>query len=385
MRILQIKHNPYCDNKKINFGHNKTFFIEEKNGIKCYIDNSIKDMFTNQKDTIINNTTQKTSEKIESNWINCIDNIQRYKSALNKTEIFTKLAQSLHSAQKFELAATTLALALNNAEKNIKFESDEKKYNSLINKTQNLEILKDFFATSRNNQTKFYVMNALKEYKSPYFLPVAEDVLEFDNDTVIYCDKKTTNVAREYLHNFYNFNLLRKTATKSNVHQNAALNIISKWGTANDKIVVEKIKEKATNNQIKAKCEQIEEKLKNLDKIQNFTKDEKEIQALKIRKNYKDFDTILNEIFDKSNQNALVEIKQYKYPHGSYNASKIIEKLSMSCNTPFESELIKLIGQTSTFINHMEFVKPEDNNTSQLNTEKAEAYYKIMMRSNFDK
>ena len=56
----------------------------------------------------------------------------------------------------------------------------------------------------------------------------------------------------------------------------------------------------------------------------------------------------------------------------------------MSYKTPFESELIKFIGQTSTFIKHMEFVKPEDNNTSQANTEKAEAYYKIMMRGNFN-
>ena len=49
MKISSISYYPYSASINKNFKQNKTFFIEEKNGMKNNIDNFTKNMFEDNK------------------------------------------------------------------------------------------------------------------------------------------------------------------------------------------------------------------------------------------------------------------------------------------------------------------------------------------------
>ena len=177
--------------------------MERISGMQTYTDSFVRTSLKEQQTSIVDNIAQKTIRKFENQWLTKAQNTKRYDTAINKTEFFNNLATSFYNEKEYEKAAISLAISINSVDKNPKFESDKLKFKQLIQNDKNLNILKDFYATSKNNNAKVYVMECLKNYNSEFFLPVAEDVLEGDIDELRYSDRLSSAKAREYLHNFY--------------------------------------------------------------------------------------------------------------------------------------------------------------------------------------
>lgn len=382
MRILSLSNISNGSNlQKVSFKNDKTFRVEEQNGVKNYVDTFVKNEINHKKQSTIEELIKKVVNSVSRQCLQDVRNVQRYLSPMNRVEIFSKLASVQHAAGKFDAAAVTLGVAMSNVEKQPVCDSDKARYKTLINTEENLSILKDFFATSRNNKARFFVMNEINNYKSPYFLPVAEDILEFDKDTTLPSDRDTAYIAREFLHQFYDFKLLDEASNKSKLHQNAVLNILDKWGLFADKYIVENIKDNATDNVIKAKIKNLlDDKLLHIGMHSSSKAVINKTNAISTARTQSLTD-LLHRLFENSDNEALKELKKYKYPQGMFNASLVVNELLKNKGSEHEAGLTKFVGQTAVFLKHLDFVKPIENDYSAVNKERAEAYYKILLRS----
>ena len=361
--------------------------MERISGMQTYTDSFVRTSLKEQQTSIVDNIAQKTIRKFENQWLTKAQNTKRYDTAINKTEFFNNLATSFYNEKEYEKAAISLAISINSVDKNPKFESDKLKFKQLIQNDKNLNILKDFYATSKNNNAKVYVMECLKNYNSEFFLPVAEDVLEGDIDELRYSDRLSSAKAREYLHNFYKFDLLKPALNGTTIQQNAALNIIAKWGTPNEITMIRELLAKeekgeiSIDYEIKNKAKHTIEILKDIGRNNdNFTSNTRE-KSPQITSTNLSFETLIKRIYMNSDNYLIKEIKKHKYPHGSHNATIAMNMLTRN-NGSNENEIIKFIGQTGTLLSHLEFLKSDSNDYTENNLLKTEAYYMVLMRMN---
>ena len=382
MKILFIT-NLSNSAHRYNQGFSSTppVYLQNINGIQNYTDTFINNSFENDKDSRVDNIRRRVSSNIETIWTNKADNAGRYKSELNKAEILNKISHALYDAGKTEKAAVILADSFNKIPRKAVSDNEKARIDKLVYEPQNLILLKDFYRTSVNNKSRLYVMESLKKLNSPYYLPVAEDILEFDKDTALYSDKKTSLTAREFLHSHYNFRLLKEPLSKNEIYKNAAMTVLDKWGLPQDINLLENVK---NNNdiQIRSKAKNIESHLRKLSNVS-------ETQTNTTKKQYKNpdlkhmsFDEIVKNLVNNQNiDDSILELKNQKYPDGVFNATKLINNMQDIKDSRAVSEAIKYIGQTGAFVSQREYVKLDDTTKSPYDNDKAEAYCKILLRS----
>ena len=382
---MKIVFNSNQQNKakyKHNFGQTPVY-LQNLNGLQNYTDTFVKDSFEKEKSTKVDNLTSRVYSNIEKQWTDKVNNVERYKSDLNKSEMLNRISHVLYNAGETEKSAVVLADSFNKLPRNVLLNTEKSRIDNLIYNPENLQILKDFYTSSTNAASRLYVMKSLKNLNSPYYLPVAEDILEFDKDTAVYSDRQTTLAAREFLHSHYNFNLLKDPLSRNSTYKSAAMTLLDKWGLPVDVSLLDKMKNDE-DIQIRNKALNVESHLKKLKNITNASSlnTQKTNYSVDTKKQLS-FDTVVENLVNNvDTADTILELKRQKYPDGIYNASKLIKNINNIKNPETLSAVIKYIGQTGAFIEHLDYVKPAENQKTPYDFERAEAYSKILLRKN---
>lgn len=142
-----------------------------------------------------------------------------YTLPANRITLFTNLA---HSYEPFDInkAAVVLATAISQVESKNQF---------TVNNTD-LTLLSKFFYSSNDYEAKFFVMSMLNKNGAGEFLPIAENILECDENIATINNKKTNYQARLLLNKHYNLDKLKALLESDDVYKIGALNVLSKWG-----------------------------------------------------------------------------------------------------------------------------------------------------------
>lgn len=142
-----------------------------------------------------------------------------YTLPANRITLFTNLA---HSYEPFDInkAAVVLATAISQVESKNQF---------TVNNTD-LTLLSKFFYSSNDYEAKFFVMSMLNKNGAGEFLPIAENILECDENIATINNKKTNYQARLLLNKRYNLDKLKALLESDDVYKIGALNVLSKWG-----------------------------------------------------------------------------------------------------------------------------------------------------------
>lgn len=142
-----------------------------------------------------------------------------YTLPANRITLFTNLA---HSYEPFDInkAAVVLATAISQVESKNQF---------TVNNTD-LTLLSKFFYSSNDYEAKFFVMSMLNKNGAREFLPIAENILECDENIATINNKKTNYQARLLLNKHYNLDKLKALLESDDVYKIGALNVLSKWG-----------------------------------------------------------------------------------------------------------------------------------------------------------
>ena len=117
-------------------------------------------------------------------------------------------------------AAVVLATAISQVESKNQF---------TVNNTD-LTLLSKFFYSSNDYEAKFFVMSMLNKNGAGEFLPIAENILECDENIATINNKKTNYQARLLLNKHYNLDKLKALLESDDVYKIGALNVLSKWG-----------------------------------------------------------------------------------------------------------------------------------------------------------
>ena len=175
-----------------------------------------------------------------------------YTLPANRITLFTNLA---HSYEPFDInkAAVVLATAISQVESKNQF---------TVNNTD-LTLLSKFFYSSNDYEAKFFVMSMLNKNGAREFLPIAESVLECDENIATINDKKTNYQARLLLNKHYNLDKLKTLLESDDVYKMGALSVLSKWGLERHSKLVEPLV-KDPNFKVADKAKSVISKLQNL-------------------------------------------------------------------------------------------------------------------------
>ena len=177
-----------------------------------------------------------------------------YTLPTNRITLFTNLA---HSYEPFDInkAAVILATAISQAASKNQF---------TVNNSD-LTLLGKFFYSSNDYEAKFFVMSMLNKNGAKEFLPIAENILECDENIATLNDKKTNYQARLLLNKHYNLDKLKALLESDDVYKIGALNVLSKWGLERHIKLVEPLVNDP-NFKVADKVKSVISKLQNLQK-----------------------------------------------------------------------------------------------------------------------
>ena len=166
-----------------------------------------------------------------------------------------KIHRYIISYKPFDInkAAVVLATAISQVESKNQF---------TVNNTD-LTLLSKFFYSSNDYEAKFFVMSMLNKNGAREFLPIAESVLECDENIATINDKKTNYQARLLLNKHYNLDKLKTLLESDDVYKMGALSVLSKWGLERHSKLVEPLV-KDPNFKVADKAKSVISKLQNL-------------------------------------------------------------------------------------------------------------------------
>lgn len=348
MRIISI--NKTNNNNKQPFKQNQNYSVSLGSiiGVEKSVDTFVSNEFNKTKNNKINKISSTVFERFAQNWDKNVEDIEKFQNPYNKALILNNLAHSYHQNGEIEKAGIILAASLNELNKDLGFWEEDKK--KLIEKEENITLLKDFFYYSNNITAKHFVMKSLNELNNPKFLPIAEDICECDDDITSINDNKTIYEAREFLNKNYNLNNLKAFFNLGDNYKSAALNIISKWGLEKHIPIAEKLQEDL-NIGVKAKADSVVSKLERLKSTsENILVEDDKSSERKKRSKFELKDAL------KDVNDCHVERRRFK--------------------------LIKTIGLKGKYIKHAIEVMPKNDEENQENKLRAEAVLKISLKNN---
>lgn len=170
----------------------------------------------------------------------------------NRITLFTNLA---HSYEPFDINKAAVVLATAILQANSK--------NQFTVNNSDLTLLSKFFYSSNDYEAKFFVMSMLNKNGAREFLPIAESVLECDENIATINDKKTNYQARLLLNKHYNLDKLKTLLESDDVYKTGALSVLSKWGLERHSKLVEPLV-KDPNFKVADKAKSVISKLQNL-------------------------------------------------------------------------------------------------------------------------
>lgn len=380
MKILSVQLQNYPEYKNISFAQNSKVKLESATGVDSFVTERVNKTFAESKAEAKQRIFDKFYDNFQNEWIARLNGIERYENKINRAEILNKLSMSYYDNGDVEKSAVILASSFNLLQKRPIFEVEKLRYQSLVNDPKNLKILKDFYKTSQNHNARFFVTESLRKLNSSYYLPIAEDILEYDKDTMIYSDKATSISARKFLHSFYNFNLLKDALKKNSLYKSAALSVLDKWGLKEDISLVELFKS-GEDIQIKNKAKYVASRLQVDEPMSPSSFVYKPEINPEIYNENISVPLLIDFIVKNNDVSAYQVLKSNKYPDGAYSASLAGEAMLKYSESKMLPELINFVGQTGTLLKHLDLVKPDELKPTSYDNIKAEAFYKIMLRN----
>lgn len=381
VKISFVQLQSYPEYKNISFAQNHNIKLESVTGVDSFVTECVNKTFAESKAEAKERIGDKFYDNFQNEWLARLNGIQRYENKINRAEILNKLSMSYYDSGDVEKSAVILASSFNLLQDKPVFEIEKLRYQSLVKNPQNFKILKDFYKTSQNHNARFFVTESLRKLNSSYYLPVAEDILEYDKDTMIYSDKATSVSARKFLHSFYNFNLLKDALKQSSLYKSAALSVLDKWGVKEDIPLVELFKSDE-DVQIKNKAKYVASKLQADEPTSPSSFVYKHEISPEIYNENISTPLLIDFVIKDNDVSAYQVLKSNKYPDGTYSASLVSNAVLEHPETGMIADLIKFVGQTGSLLKHLDCVKPDVSKPTAFDNIKAEAYYKIMLRNN---
>lgn len=383
MKILASQMQNYTEYKNISFSQNHNIKLESVTGVDSFVTECVNKTFAASKAEAKERISDKFYDNFQNEWLARLNGIQRYENNLNRAEILNKISMSYYDSGDVEKSAVILASSFNLLQEKPVFEAEKLRYQSLVKEPKHLKILKDFYKTSQNHNARFFVTESLRKLNSSYYLPVAEDILEYDKDTMIYSDKATSVSARKFLHSFYNFNLLKDALKKNSLYKSAALSVFDKWGLKEDVPLIELFKSD-DDIQIKNKAKYVASRLQADEPTAPSSFVYKPEISPEIYNENISVPLLIDFVVKNNDVSAYQVLKSNKYPDGAYSASLARDAVLKHPESKMLAELINFVGQTGTLLKHLDFVKPDELKPTSYDNVKAEAYYKVMLRTSMN-
>lgn len=362
-------------NNNISFKQNpqNAFSLGLLTGVESSTDVFVSNEFNKNQKEKTAKLSSMVYDRFSKNYDNKIENIEKFANPYNKALTLNNLAHSYYQSGEIEKAGVVLASSFNALNKDLGLWEDDK--NKLIEKKENLDLLKDFFYCSNNSKAKFFVMKSLNDLNKPIFLPIAEDVCECDEDTTTINDKRTIYEARKFINKNYDLNQLNNYLDKEDFYKTAVLGLLSKWGLEDHSSIATKLCEDS-NLQIQAQAQNLLSKLKQLSTYNCPTSINLPPKSMIELPSTQFFD-LKNTIITKKT------LKTLKYVKNEIDLKDLLLEITKTEDIMRSIDLINLLGDRGYLTKHAELIKPQKDENKTLTRVKALAFMKICIRNNW--